>query len=378
MSHVVFLYHGNIYAKTGASIYLRNLLTFKANRPWIISDRMGVHMDVGPESKKNSRVANLDSFAGNIVSDLLKILYRHVYGAFVACFNARLYIKNAQAIYCTDIWTCFIVSLFARNKGTVILAFHNSGVWSEMFLASYPRLGFARPLILYFERVVSKNTTTRIYLSNTALANSIKFNPSLKDNNVVLYNGIPDFKYEDLGEVEYDFVMIGTICGRKGQKYMIEALRVLSNSKKRCPKIAVIGGGPDRSELEKRVEEYSLGEHIHFFGPVENPWTIKTRFKALMFLSSIEGMPLVILEALRAGMPIFYYDLDVINEILDDNVAMKCDSVEPRKLSDSISEYMLLDKKLYPEMSNSCKDLFSDKFTLKRHLQALDEILKIK
>ena len=318
MSNVVFLFHGNINAKTGAAIYLRNLLRFKGNRPWLVSDRIGVHENVDPGTNHVSRVVNLDSISGNILSDLLKILYRHIYGALLAVLHALPLMKKANAIYCTDIWTYFILTIFLPNKETVFLAYHNNGVWSDMFLAAYPRLGFARSLILHFERTVSRKASTRIYLSNSARANSLRFNPSLTDNGLVLYNGIPDYNINSLGEFEYDFVMIGTVCDRKGQKYLIEAVRVLSISKKQCPKVAIIGGGPDLLKLEKRVEEYSLQNQIHFFGSIEDPWKMRNRFKSLLFLSSIEGMPLVILEALRAGLPILYYNMDVLDEILDD------------------------------------------------------------
>lgn len=374
MSDVVFLFHGNINAKTGASMYLRNLLNFKGERSWIVSDRTGIHKNVESYINHGSRGVNFDSLPGNILFDVLKVFYRHVYGALLSFLHALPQIKGAKAIYCTDIWTFFILSLFMPKRETALLAFHNNGIWSEMFMAAYPRLDFARSLIEFFERYVSRKALARIYLSNTACENSIRFNPNLPGKGIVLYNGIPEYKSGALGEFEYDFVMIGTVCERKGQKYMIEAIRVLSNSKERCPQVAIIGGGPDLLELKNMVEEYSLQEHIHFLGPLEDPWKMRARYKSLLFLSSIEGMPLVILEALRAGLPVLYYSLDVLEEILDESVSMKCHSRDSNELAATISEYLRNETKLYPKMSHDCRALYLSRFTLENHMKSLDII----
>lgn len=72
----------------------------------------------------------------------------------------------------------------------------------------------------------------------------------------------------------------------------------------------VIGGGIERDPLQRMVDRLSLAEHIRLLGPMDNQEALKCLQAADAFISAYDlsnvGNPL--LEAIRAGLPIFTLD----------------------------------------------------------------------
>lgn len=75
-------------------------------------------------------------------------------------------------------------------------------------------------------------------------------------------------------------------------------------------KLGIVGDGPQRAELQRKVNEFSLSGRVFFTGYVD-PLEISSVYRSadvFVFLSSTETQGLVVLEAMAAGLPLILKD----------------------------------------------------------------------
>ncbi len=99
---------------------------------------------------------------------------------------------------------------------------------------------------------------------------------------------------------------VGRLIPRKGFQYLIRAVPKIIQSDKYPFKIEIIGDGPYQVELKKLVHQLRIGVYIQFSGSVDYEELPRKYHRSDIFTlcSSAEGMPLVVLEAMGAGLPI--------------------------------------------------------------------------
>lgn len=73
-------------------------------------------------------------------------------------------------------------------------------------------------------------------------------------------------------------------------------------------KLLIYGTGPEFDELKNLVGALRRNENIIFMGYSDNKQDIYSNIDALISLSSIEGLPTVILESVGFGKPVFHTD----------------------------------------------------------------------
>lgn len=123
---------------------------------------------------------------------------------------------------------------------------------------------------------------------------------------------------EPEGERGY-LLFVGRLRIRKGVEVLLEALREL---RRRVPKavLRVAGDGEHRAALERRVKELELESAVAFLGTCDaaRVRTLLRGAAALVVPSTYEGMPLVVLEAMEAGVPVVASRVSGIPEVVVD------------------------------------------------------------
>lgn len=84
----------------------------------------------------------------------------------------------------------------------------------------------------------------------------------------------------------------------------------------------LVGDGPERKNIEKKIEELKLEDHITFYGFVNDPLSYISAADILVLPSIIEGLPGVILEAMYCKTPVVAYNVGGISEVLNDETGI--------------------------------------------------------
>jgi glycosyltransferase involved in cell wall biosynthesis len=115
-------------------------------------------------------------------------------------------------------------------------------------------------------------------------------------------------------------LFVGRLRLRKGVEVLLEALREVSEELPDPPPVWIAGDGEHRATLEARVRELGLDDRVRFLGR-RTPGQVRAllpRARALVVSSIYEGMPLVVLEAMEAGLPVVASAVSGIPEVVVD------------------------------------------------------------
>lgn len=116
-----------------------------------------------------------------------------------------------------------------------------------------------------------------------------------------------------------DLVSIGTLEYRKNQVYALEILACLHARGSRLS-LTLIGAGVDRGMLEQTARSLGLIDHVQFAGFVPDASQYLGQFGAYLHVARMENFPLVLVEALAHGLPVFAPDVGGTAEVFSAGV----------------------------------------------------------
>jgi glycosyltransferase involved in cell wall biosynthesis len=133
----------------------------------------------------------------------------------------------------------------------------------------------------------------------------------------------------------FRIVCVGTLHEVKGQTYLLEACRRLSERGLQFT-CHLVGDGPDRPRLSKQARQGGIGDRVHFRG-----WLTREEVRqvlddadavaapsVLARSGSREGIPVALMEAMASGVPVVASRLSGIPElVVNDETGLL---VEPR------------------------------------------------
>jgi glycosyltransferase involved in cell wall biosynthesis len=149
--------------------------------------------------------------------------------------------------------------------------------------------------------------------SDFALARKLHLAPESRVHFVP--NGIgtePIQHVGDQGEV-FTVVMVARFASPKRHDLVVQAMRLLP----RRVRVVFIGDGPRMVSVKKRAD--ALSERIIFEG-AKDPTSWLSRSSAFVLMSDYEGLPMSVLEGMRAGLPVIANDLPGIRDAITDGV----------------------------------------------------------
>jgi len=115
------------------------------------------------------------------------------------------------------------------------------------------------------------------------------------------------------------FLFVGRLRIRKGVEVLLEAMRALLAAHPKA-RLLVAGDGEHRAALERRAAELNLRQQVRFLGRCDAGRVrgLLRGARALVVPSIYEGMPLVVLEAMEAGLPVIASRVSGIPEVVLD------------------------------------------------------------
>lgn len=115
------------------------------------------------------------------------------------------------------------------------------------------------------------------------------------------------------------FVTVGRISAEKGYPGLIKAFSALL-SRGIDAELAIIGDGPLRKSLESELSKLELNDHVTIHGALPEEATLQEIWTADIFVlpSLMEGLPVVIMEAMALEKPVIAARVAGIPELVHD------------------------------------------------------------
>jgi glycosyltransferase involved in cell wall biosynthesis len=112
-------------------------------------------------------------------------------------------------------------------------------------------------------------------------------------------------------------IVIGTVAALRPEKNLARLLRAVHALPAHlAARLVIVGDGPQRAALEALAGELGLSDRVLFAGAVEDPAPFYAGFDIFALSSDTEQMPLSVLEAMGAGLPVAATDVGDVRAML--------------------------------------------------------------
>ena len=117
-------------------------------------------------------------------------------------------------------------------------------------------------------------------------------------------------------------LFVGRLAGVKGLPVLLEAMARIVKSRP-AARLTIAGDGPDRARLELHAAQLNIAANIDFLGyqSQQQVRELLGRTDAFVMASFAEGVPVVLMEAMAAGVPVVATQIAGIPELVDDEVS---------------------------------------------------------
>jgi len=109
--------------------------------------------------------------------------------------------------------------------------------------------------------------------------------------------------------------IIGTVAALRGEKNIARLLRAFALVPQPAL-LTIVGDGPEHAALQAEALSLGVGERVHFTGHIDDPALLYAGFDVFALSSDTEQMPLSVIEAMAAGLPVAATDVGDVRAML--------------------------------------------------------------
>jgi glycosyltransferase involved in cell wall biosynthesis len=175
-------------------------------------------------------------------------------------------------------------------------------------------------------------------------------------------------------ESKGDLVSIGTLEPRKNQGFL---LRVVAAALRRGRQysLTLIGDGVDRASLIALAVALGIREQVHFSGYRADAATLIPEYRMYVHSATMENLPMALIEALAAGIPVAAAPVGGISEIFSDGVEGISWSLDDPDAAAEALIRLLDDEPRYHATAKAAAERFNSSFSVERAAVELENFL---
>ena len=168
--------------------------------------------------------------------------------------------------------------------------------------------------------------------------------------------------------------IVATLRSWKGHLHLLDAFARLDAPKWR---LLIIGDGPMRGVLEKRIEELELGQRVRMVGQQDNPelWLQALDIFCLPSYAN-EGVPQAILQAMLSALPVVTTGVGSITEAVSDSrTGLIVTPQRPDELAAALRRLMT-DPDLAARLGAAAREEAMRRFGLESMLERMEQVFR--
>ena len=273
-----------------------------------------------------------------------------------------------------DLRLAVLAKIFSRKKVSVVYSRH---------------MGITRNKKDIYHRFLYKRVSYLITHTKLMQQEAIDRLPIPPERIKMIYLGVPEpNKIDDnaadnflhdtgLDKVDFKIGLFGRIEYGKGQHLLVESLSNLKQAG--CNAGAgFVGHVMDEkylAGLKQSIKSYGLEKQTHFFGFVDEPVCYMRCFDVIVLTTYCETFGLVLIEAMRAGVPVIGANAGGVPEIIahrDTGLLFESGN------ADSLTEILIelsSDPELKKQLAEAGRIMADKKFSEAQHVKALMEVI---
>ena len=157
-----------------------------------------------------------------------------------------------------------------------------------------------------------KNCNNHFLCISNFIENYVQKNldASKKDTSII-FNAIDTELFQPLGlekKEGFRLVAIGSLNKNKNHRFLVELMAELIKKGHSNIHLDIIGGGPQRENLEKLISKLGVQDNVHLVGIVDDPEKHLNQSHVLVHCSWHEPFGLVLIEAMACGIPVLSFN----------------------------------------------------------------------
>lgn len=239
--------------------------------------------------------------------------------------------------------------------------------------------------------IINSKMTTRLVAVSQQIHQLVQTEEGiLPDKIQVILNGIPPIPDIPQGEKEklrnqlsikegqLMVLSVGRLALPKGHAVLLEAIAILPQLQKENLQFFIAGDGSLRKELENQASRLDIQGQVTFLGIRQDVPKLLRAADIFVLPSLWEGLPLVILEAMSAGLPILASDVEGITDAIQDG---ESGIVIPIKDPGAMKDKLILlanQPELRETLGKNGKINFKDKFDIDTMCHQYEELFQQK
>jgi glycosyltransferase involved in cell wall biosynthesis len=174
---------------------------------------------------------------------------------------------------------------------------------------------------------------------------------------------------------EASILSVGRLASAKGQAVLVDAVAELA-ARNVPARLKLVGDGPKRPVLERLIADRGVASRFELVGAVGADEILGYYANADVFcLSSLaEGVPVVLMEAMAAGLPVVAPRIMGISELVEDGVSgLLVAPGRPDQLASAL-ERLVADPELRAQLGQSGREKVAAEFGLERSAGQLRDL----
>lgn len=288
----------------------------------------------------------------------------------VLIIKKTIKIFGPNLVHCHSSGAGFFGRLAIMGKIPTIFTAHS---WA--FTEGTP---FLRKVIaIIAEKIVSTFTSKIICVSEFDKRMALKYNIASSSKLVRIYNAVPKIKIEEkqknLDKETLDILSVGRFAYPKRFDLLIESIKNLPNEMLNKISLNIIGFGEEKENLNNLVKRNKLEKNVFIkqmsFEDLKNKIS---DFDIFILISKHEGLPITILEAMSAGLPVIASNVGGIPEEIDSSCGILVEN-NKRDISEAIIK-LAEDIELRKNMGEKSKERIKNNFSFDRFLSDTESV----